>query len=271
MKIWTISDLHLTPKQQRDLENPALHFIPDADVCVLAGDIADGSPAQSMEWIAKHILPHMPCVCVLGNHDFYGENLADARRAAAEAAEGLGIHLLDDSAVTIAGVRFVGATLWTDYELYADADYDLRRRYMYACKQGLADHVNIGIEHGSMELFKPKHALDLHWKSRTFIEGELRRDFDGQIVVVTHHAPHPNSVHPAFAGDQITPGFVSDLEYLFFTNDIDAWVHGHTHTPFDYEVGGCRVVCNPRGYEHEYAFDPEMVVDISRFGPRPPW
>ena len=26
------------------------------------------------------------------------------------------------------------------------------------------------------------------------------------------------------------------------------WVSGHTHTPFDYEVGQTRVIGNPRGY-----------------------
>jgi hypothetical protein len=26
------------------------------------------------------------------------------------------------------------------------------------------------------------------------------------------------------------------------------WVHGHTHSSFDYLLNGTRVVCNPRGY-----------------------
>jgi len=29
---------------------------------------------------------------------------------------------------------------------------------------------------------------------------------------------------------------------------IRLWTHGHTHEDFDYEIGTCRVVCNPRGY-----------------------
>ena len=27
------------------------------------------------------------------------------------------------------------------------------------------------------------------------------------------------------------------------------WLHGHTHSSHDYRVGGCRIVCNPRGYQ----------------------
>ena len=51
------------------------------------------------------------------------------------------------------------------------------------------------------------------------------------------------------------------------------WIHGHTHTSFDYRVGGCRVICNPRGYmargrtgpENPH-FDPQRVVQIDGFG-----
>ena len=31
------------------------------------------------------------------------------------------------------------------------------------------------------------------------------------------------------------------------------WVSGHTHTPFDYQVGDTRVIGNPRGFREETA------------------
>ena len=44
-------------------------------------------------------------------------------------------------------------------------------------------------------------------------------------------------------------GYSSDLsEFILDHPEIVLWTHGHTHDPFDYEVGTCRVVCNPRGY-----------------------
>jgi len=45
-------------------------------------------------------------------------------------------------------------------------------------------------------------------------------------------------------------------------------VHGHIHESFDYQVGNCRVVCNPRGYlQHgrgleNKRFNPALVVDL---------
>lgn len=270
MKIWTLSDLHLAPKDFHT--DPEIWSeIPEADVCVVAGDIADGSPERSLEWLENHIGKHMPVVTVLGNHDFYGEDILDVRPRLLERAAELGIHLLDDSSVTIAGTRFVGSTLWTDYDLYSDGDEYARRRFEIAAKNILSDHSQIGLRSGNMELFAPRHALQMHLKSRWFLEDTLRQDFDGQTVVVTHHAPHPGSVAAEFSGDIITPAFVSDMSDIFGRFEIDAWLHGHTHASFDYDVNGCRVVCNARGYGYELEeFDPELVVDLSKYGPKPP-
>ncbi len=43
------------------------------------------------------------------------------------------------------------------------------------------------------------------------------------------------------------------------------WIHGHMYDPFDYEIYGTRVVCNPRGYAPRALasdFRPDLVVDI---------
>jgi len=54
------------------------------------------------------------------------------------------------------------------------------------------------------------------------------------------------------------------------------WVHGHTHSSHDYRVGGCRVVCNPRGYQpapqalpENHFFDAQRVVEIPTCKTRP--
>ena len=106
------------------------------------------------------------------------------------------------------------------------------------------------------------------------MENELAQPFDGKTIVVTHHAPHPLSIHPRFAGNPVNPGFVSDLGPLL--DRADLWLHGHTHDGFDYWVGRCRVLANPAGYilnrktansEREFTFengkfDPAFVIEI---------
>lgn len=107
-RLWIVSDLP-PGVDEAGMKEPLVH-IPDADIAVVAGDVTD-DPALAMGWLAAVIGPQMPVVAVLGNHEFWGGAVpsvrAEARRAAIEAR----VHLLDDSAATIAGVHFVGGTL----------------------------------------------------------------------------------------------------------------------------------------------------------------
>ena len=72
---------------------------------------------------------------------------------------------------------------------------------------------------------------------------------DAHNVVISHHAPSPRSIAPQYEGNKLNPAFISDLETMIANNSIALWIHGHTHTAFDYRIGGTRVVCNPRGYQ----------------------
>jgi calcineurin-like phosphoesterase family protein len=98
----------------------------------------------------------------------------------------------------------------------------------------------------------------------------LRQDlkpvpFDGKTVVVTHHAPSSQSVHPRYANDLLTPAFASNLENLMDGDRAALWIHGHMHDPFDYEIYGTRVVCSPRGYAPNSLtpeFRPDWVVEV---------
>jgi hypothetical protein len=70
------------------------------------------------------------------------------------------------------------------------------------------------------------------------------------MVVVGHHAPSKASTHPRYADDTLmNGGYSSELsEFILDRPGIKLWTHGHTHEDFDYMIGGCRIVCNPRGY-----------------------
>ena len=91
----------------------------------------------------------------------------------------------------------------------------------------------------------------------------LAEPFDGKTVVVTHHAPSSQSVHPRYARDLLTPAFASNLEKLMDGDRAALWIHGHMHESFDYEIYDTRVVCNPRGYAPRALapdFRPDLVV-----------
>ncbi len=264
MKLWILSDLHLEHDSVFGLAYP------DADVCVLAGDIH--SPLeQSVRWAAANLMPRMPVILVPGNHEFYSTSVEGGLMRGIKAAEEFpDIHLLVDEAVVIDGVRFVGSTLWTDYELNAgdlrgkerDAEVAYAMRYV---DEFLWDHSAIALVDDQPERWRPANVRHAHFKARAFLERELAEEHAGPTVVVTHYAPHPHSVASRFVGDTMSAAFVSNLSELIHDFGPDLWVHGHTHDSFDYEIGVTRVVCNPRGYgdENVVEFDPALVIEVT--------
>lgn len=137
------------------------------------------------------------------------------------------------------GVRFLGCTLWTDFRLKGF----LQSRCMQAAERSLNDYSIIRTQKGPL---RAQDTLHDHEQSRRWLERELAKPYSGATVVITHHGPHPLSIHPRYAGDPVNAGFVSDLTELM--PGVSAWLHGHVHDSFDYVVEGCRVVANPAGY-----------------------
>jgi Icc-related predicted phosphoesterase len=254
MRLQILSDLHV--------DAGGLH-LPEramtAELLVVAGDVQAGAE-PGFQLLRRHVAPEMPVVMVLGNHEFYGSGQASELAAAQTVAGSYNIHLLENAAVVIGGVRFIGATLWTDYELFGR---DERGDCMRVAAMALNDHRLIGLTDQHARRFNPADALALHEQSRRYLEDILAQPFDGPTVVVTHHAPHAGSVAPVYRNSLLTAAFVSDLAPIIEAFQPTLWVHGHTHTRFDYLVGRTRVICNPAGYGHENpAFDPALVIEV---------
>ena len=97
MRLVLISDTHGQHDQLR---------IPDGDVFVHAGDMSNmGEPAEIREfaeWL--YAQPHKHKVVIAGNHDFLFEDEPAKARAMLK-----GCAYLQDSAVTIGGLRFYGS------------------------------------------------------------------------------------------------------------------------------------------------------------------
>lgn len=253
MNIWLMSDLH-TEFEPFSLAMPD----PRPDVLVLAGDISTPVSA-AVAWAKRHA--SVPVVLISGNHEFYGVDMDAERRLGAQLAREAGVHLLDEDAVILDGVRFLGCTLWTDYGL--DGDPTLAMRH---AEFGLMDHQMI--RQGSHR-FTPHGALALHRRSLAWLQGMLAERFDGPTVVVTHHAPTPRSISLRFTGSPLNTAFASDLTDLIARHQPDLWIHGHVHSNCDYRIGRTRVVCNPRCYAsgeraENPCFDPQLVIGLER-------
>lgn len=243
MKIRIMSDLHL--------EFGPLELEPAGeDVLVLAGDTNLGVSAQNwavkMNWQLK-----VPVVMIAGNHEYYNRCFIYTL-GLFQSANSKEVYFLERESVDISGVRFLGTTLWTDYNLYGRYSEDKA-----LARVSLNDHRLITYE-GDM-IFTPSHAGEEHRKAVEFLE-TTKGD-----VIVTHHAPSVKSALPEFKNDPLTAAYASNLEELVARSGAKLWIHGHMHNSVDYMIGQTRVVSNPRGYVgHEVNpdFDPNFVVEI---------
>ncbi|WP_144156674.1 metallophosphoesterase [Paraburkholderia sp. BCC1885] len=252
MKIRVLSDLHL------ESDEPDVVPHAHADLIVLAGDIHNH--AAGPRWAAETFDGATPVVYVPGNHEYYEGEFGALEAAMHDAAASVdNVHVLNNKAlVDPAGKwRVLGTTLWTDFTLYG-ADDEAVTASIAAAQRSMADfrgliqvtwpHGAFGNTHASAARdFTPADTLALHAKARAWLESELAKPFGGKTIVVTHHAPHRLSLAGRYADDRASAGFVNHLPTLV-RQPVALWIHGHTHSAFDYTVDGTRVVCNPRGH-----------------------
>ncbi len=253
MRLAVLSDLHLTVAE---MPVPMV----DCDVVILAGDIA--RPQQAIEWARQF---SQPVIYVPGNHEYYGGSLSGTLQALKKLSAGTQVHVLDQEEVQIAGVRFLGCTLWSDFRLL-DSETE-REASMELASQFIRDFTRITLNDDSTELFSPAASRQLFDQSVSWLEERFAEPFPGSTVVISHHAPARGSIHPKYAGSPVNASFVSDLELQLRRWKPSLWVHGHVHDSHDYRVGDTRVLCNPRGYARSgtpenSAFDAGLVVNI---------
>ena len=199
-KLAILSDIHT----EFEAFDPDILLEDNPDVVILAGDIGVGTGGVAF---AKTLDP-TPVIYVPGNHEYYRQQFFPNLNAMIAMGKGTNVRVLDGESVEIGGVLFVGATLWTDYALNGNQVLALAE-----CK--LADQHYITYDGGP---FTTAMSLKEHRQAKRALvsELELYEGYEDKTVVVTHHAPHPNSIAPQYrdTDDRLTPAFCSDLSNL---------------------------------------------------------
>jgi predicted phosphodiesterase len=253
MRLNVLSDLHLS---RGSLASPTVA----ADVVVLAGDIA--RPAHAVEW-AKAL--GRPTLFVPGNHEFYGSSMPETLRELKRLTAGSQVRVLDNEEWSVANVRFLGCTLWTDF-LLMGAEHGREVATREALER-MYDFQRVYLDEQRQALFTPLDAANLFHRSVAWLENRLRTYWPGPTVVITHHAPSARSIEPRFKDSPLSACFASHLDRLLSAELACTWIHGHVHHSVDYQVQGTRVVCNPRGYARDGRnenprFDLNFAVDV---------
>jgi len=231
MRFALMSDIHL---EFNNWTPPEL----DVDLVVLAGDTHPG--VKGVIWANEHF--KQPVLMIAGNHEFYGRRSVNRHPMKMQAkAQELGgkVQVLHNQTMTVEGIKFIGATLWTDYALLGNQPLS-----MMIAEQSMND-----FRYASYDLYsklRGYHLVQEHSKSRDFIESEIGEN----TVVITHHAPSEKCLQlNDRIVDNLSPAYASNLNSLVAYGGAKVWCFGHTHHNVDFTLGNTRVVSNCRGYE----------------------
>lgn len=264
MKIQIVSDLHL------EFADINIQNQTDADVLILAGDIMVASKVNKSESeygkrfrdFLKRVSGQFPHVIyIAGNHEFYSDgkffgSLDELRQACMRHDN---IYFLENDTKVIDGLIFVGGTLWTDMN-------KMDPLTMYTVSKSMNDYRATVNDRNGFRRIQPEDTVKRHQETLSYIEQVVKENKDKPCVVVGHHSPSYMSIHDQYRNEKLMNGaYHSDLTPVMLDNpNIKLWIHGHTHFPFDYTIGECRVVCNPRGYDgHEVTgWNPNLTVEI---------
>jgi len=274
MNIQLLSDLHLESHPDF-VPEPA----PGADVLVLAGDIGSYQSGSALPGLGdehfglqrfspRHGWP-TPVLFVPGNHEYDGLDFDAAHARLRESCEALGITWLEREVLTLGGVRFVGTTLWTDFDAlgplagqtlpdpssakfpthfhHPNSQYT---RQLKAREKAFRAANYYLRKTGTTRGGEPWLAAQVREQAllcQAWLRQVLDTPFEGDTVVVTHFAPSLRSSDPRYGLVPGTAGFCNALDPLLAQAKL--WLHGHLHCQSDYEHAGCRVVANPRGYD----------------------
>jgi Icc-related predicted phosphoesterase len=261
MRVRVISDLHL-----EFCEYGGVPDLGEGDILILGGDILcarhlkkNGALKEVYNDFLKKCADNFNSVLyVAGNHEAYGYNYEGTWDVLRENLPE-GIHLLENGYVKIQDWFFIGSTFWTDFR-------NENALEMMEAAQCMNDYETIRITPKYRKM-NPDDTLGFHKKSKKFLLDTLQTFENQKVWVLTHHAPSYQSVHEKYKRSGIANGaYVSDLDDLILSYpQIKYWSHGHTHESFDYTIGECRVICNPRGYypmESNPNFDPNLEIEL---------
>lgn len=245
MRIHLLSDLH----------NEFSPFIPeplDCDVVILAGDIDVNT--RAVDWARQSF--SVPVLYVPGNHEFYRGHLTYTLEKLRVAQDDR-VRVLDRDEVILAGVRFLGATMWTDFAATGNPPIAA-----FSAQNAMNDFRQIRT--ANYRRIRPADLVEQSVKTRDWLRTKLAEPFDGRTVVITHHAPTLRSLQDnPHAGTHMDAAYANRWEDLMGGDQVALWVHGHSHTAAGYDVAGTRVVCNPRGYPGEETdFRSDLIIEL---------
>ena len=266
MLIRPLSDIHL----EFSYGNMRLNKLPtDKDtVLIIAGDVGLASkPHTYLDFFKDKADRFRDVIVILGNHEHYkGSFSTSYARMKDTLHEFVNVHVMEKESIVIDDTAFIGATLWTSM-----ANHDIL--CMEQSRLTMNDYRTI--RHGTnaepwKRKLNPIDTVEDHVNASHYIfkEIEKQKKVGNKAVVISHHAPSYKSVPKEFKGDTINGAYASELSEDILEYSPEVWIHGHTHTSFNYFIGKTNIICNPRGYHTESGqylnldFNEDLLLEV---------
>jgi Icc-related predicted phosphoesterase len=250
MRCHYLSDLHL----EAQLFSMAF---PRGAVLIIAGDLCQArcldpsrtdrysieQRGRAMRLIDEALRKFAHVLLIAGNHAHYDgvfEDTAEVMRSHLPS-----VTVLDDEAVEIGGVRFVGSTLWTDLGKQSEAE-------VTAIRKGMGEYFFVktrGDRNQPLAKLRPADTHRAHEAAWRRLREAVTVEPHRPTVIITHHAPSHMGLNPRFADSPLNSAYASsfDDEIATFEN-VPVWVHGHTHIARTYRIGNTVVRSNALGF-----------------------
>lgn len=229
---------------------PVLHRF--APVLALLGDIGNPKSNAYKEFLKHASLMFEIVLVVAGNHEYYGSTIDEANNYISQACNeaGQNVHFLNRSFVHFYGIKFIGATLWSNITYAASIRLNCFRR-IFENK-----------DHHPYAKLQMQTYLDLHRADLAFIQKEID---DTPCVILTHYAPLLEC-NGCYMDTPQASGFATDLKYLYENRNILAHLYGHTHVNGKWFVNNAIITCNCKGYYNGECkgmrFDPTRTIEV---------
>ncbi len=177
----------------------------------------------------------MPVLFVPGNHEYDLHDFDAARDRLRATCDRLGLQWLDRETVVLQGVRFVGTTLWSDFDALAlgksDGGVDMARLLRHREKAFRAANFYLRKTGGTRdgEPFLAETMREEALRCQDWLRGALQAPFDGPTVAVTHFAPSLRSADPPLWAGARHGGLLQRAGRPAPLARV--WMHGHLHAP----------------------------------------
>jgi Icc-related predicted phosphoesterase len=257
MQYHIISDLHLEFHQDVTSVKTLLEKFPHLTctksapaetILLLAGDIGSWFYPNLKLFLTDCSNQYKHVLYILGNHEYYSEKnhtmttIEELAKTQIDEINGINekhnLYFLNKTSVHIDGVKYLGATLWTDIAVeQVDMIEDSINDYKLIKKT--ADTIVTAYDTSAI------HKTHVEWLT------EELKDTKTPTVIITHHLPTSKLSHPKYAiYRHLASSFFTNLEDMIQPNLI-LWVCGHTHSYMKTQIADTTLITSPFGYEHE--------------------